>query len=593
MNLHASRFNFRIVLAAGALTAFALAATGSSAVAQKHSSTSSSSSSTTSSSKPAASSSSRPATNGSGSSGGGNANGAQGARAGSGPTTSHPGGPTTSSPGGRTTTGPTTGNPSGRTTTTSTTRTPTGIAAPMTHTGSYGGRTPNGSRTASTANGAVTTRANGKVSDVHDNKTGMDVHNNLNGSRRSVTTRPDGTRVVAEKGRPSYAERTYHMNGHDYARRDYYWRGRDYPRFFRGYYINGVYVDVYAPVYYYSPAFYGWVYNPWYGPAPYAWGWAGVGWYGYYGFYFAPYPYYAAPSDWLTDYVISQDLQFAYAQQQEAQIADAAPQPAGQPLLTPEIKAQIAEEVKAQIQLENAEAQQNAQGQDINPALASVNRMFLDGKPHVFVADQPLDVVDASGNECALSDGDVLRLTNPPAQGDTNATTATLSVVVSKGGNECPASASVTVAIADLQEMQNGMRDAVDRGMQELQANQGTNGLPAAPASAMTRPAVTAIAKGAPPAEPDLAVDIQQQIAAADQVAAQAGPAGSADSQLSGQAAAPATINIGLGQSVADVTAALGQPVSIIDLGVNGKVYKYKDMKIKFKAGKVVDVDVE
>ena len=452
--------------------------------------------------------------------------------------------------------------------------------------------TPVTSATHSTPNGSVTTRKSGQVSDVHDNKSGMDVHNNLNGSRRSVTTRADGSRVVAERGRPGYAEHSYHFNGHDYARRDYAWGGRIYPRFYRGYYVNGVYLDVYAPVYFYSPAFYGWVYNPWIGgPVPYAWGWAGAGWYGYYGYYFAPYPYYATPSDWLTDYVISQDLQFAYAQQQADQAAGVAAQPAGQPLLTPEIKAQIAAEVKAQIQLENGEAQKNAQGQDIDPALASVNRIFLDGKPHVFVASGPLDVVDASGNECALSDGDVLSLVNPPAPGDTNSTAATLSVLVSKGGKECAASVNVTVAIADLQEMQNSMRDAVDRGMQDLRASQGSGGLPAAPASTLSPAATSAIAQGAPPAEPDVAGDVQRQIAAADQVAAQAGPTGSADTQMLGQAPAAATINVGVGQSVADVTAALGQPVAIIDRGAAGKIYKYKDMKVTFKAGKVVDVE--
>jgi hypothetical protein len=54
-------------------------------------------------------------------------------------------------------------------------------------------------------------------------------------------------------------------------------------------------------------------------------------------------------------------------------------------------------------------------------------------------------------------------------------------------------------------------------------------------------------------------------------------------------APAPATVNIALGQSIAQVTAAMGQPLTIVDLGPK-KIYKYKDMKITFRDGKVADV---
>jgi hypothetical protein len=38
------------------------------------------------------------------------------------------------------------------------------------------------------------------------------------------------------------------------------------------------------------------------------------------------------------------------------------------------------------------------------------------------------------------------------------------------------------------------------------------------------------------------------------------------------------------------VTASLGAPLTVIDLG-SKKIYKYKDMKITFKDGKVSDVE--
>ena len=98
---------------------------------------------------------------------------------------------------------------------------------------------------------------------------------------------------------------------------------------------------------------------------------------------------------------------------------------------------------------------------------------------HVRASD--LLLVDANGTECAVSEGDALQLTGPPAA---DATAANLVVMASKGGNECRKGVTVAVNFADLQDMQNAMRETIDQGMAELQAKQGTGGLPAAPASA-------------------------------------------------------------------------------------------------------------
>jgi hypothetical protein len=452
--------------------------------------------------------------------------------------------------------------------------------------------TPASSHTTQTKTGAVTKRANGKVSDVHDNAHNMDVHHNLNGAKHVSVKRADGSRVVAERGRPGYVERGYHYHGHDFARRSYYYHGVYYNNYYRGYYYGGVYMNVYAPAFYYGPGFYGWAYNPWYSPIAFGWGWGGFPWYGYYGFYFNPYPVYAGPAFWLTDYIVAAELQAAYTAQQEAHteaVAEAAA--AGAPLLSEAIKQQIADEVKAQIALENQEAQQTAAGQDPDPGASSVARMvqMADGKPHVFVAASALDVVDSSGTECAISDGDALEVTTPVAEG---ATDANLVVLSSKGGSECKKADTVTVAVSDLQEMQNSMRETLDRGLKELQAKQGTGGLPAAPASATAAPTATAFSQAAPPPEPAVDKDINTQLATADQVdsaAATASPIGGVDSN-STPAAPAAPVNIALGQSIEDVTTALGNPLTVIDLGPK-KIYKYKDMKITFKAGKVTDVE--
>jgi len=508
-----------------------------------------------------------------------------------GPTTSNPGhsGPTTSNPGGHITT--TTGgahtmgttNP-GRSNTMATNRTATGHAAPA------------GSHTIATGNGAVTRRADGRISDVHDARRGMDIHHGLNGSRRVEVMRADHSRVFAERGRPGFVERRYNFHGHDFARRSYYWHGREYNRYYRGYYYHGVFVNVYAPNYYYAPAFYGWVYNPWAAPVAFAWGFGANPWYGYYGYYFAPYPVYAGPAFWLTDYIISTQLAAAYTAQQEANLqAASAPPPEAQPVLTPEIKNEIADEVKAQIALENSEAAQNAQSQDIDPASSGIARMMSDGRPHVFVVGSSLDVVNSSGLECALSDGDVLQFAGPPVPD--SAADAQLVVLASKGGNECARTASVTVGMSDLQEMQNHMRETVDQGLQELQSKQGQGGLPAAPGTAMAPPVQTQFAQNAPPPEPNGASDVNQQLTQADQAdqdAAQSAPPSGMPAMPASAGVAPPpaapTINIGLGQSISDVTSQLGQPLTVVDLGAK-KIYKYKDMKITFRDGKVSDVE--
>jgi hypothetical protein len=453
--------------------------------------------------------------------------------------------------------------------------------------------TPAGSKQTQLKGGnAVQTRSNGRVSDVHDAKRGMDVHHGLNGSRQVSVRRADGSRVYAERGRPGYVERGFHHNGRDYARRSYYYHGRAYDRYYRGYYYGGVYMNVYAPGYYYGPGFYGWAYNPWYAPVAYSWGWAGTPWFGFYGAYFTPYPVYASASFWLTDYLISTSLQAAYAANQEAALA-AQQNAQGQAPLTPETKQMIADEVKAELALENAEAQQNAQNQDIDPASSGLTRLFSDGHPHVFVAGSSLDVVDTAGAECAISDSDALELTQaPPA----NATTANLVVLSSKGGKECAKSDTVTVNVSDLQEMQNHMRETIDQGLQDLQAKQGKGGLPAAPPSAQTAPVATAFTKDAPPPEPNGAADVNQQLAQSDQaekeVVAQAQTETGTPIGGVAPAAAPSTaapVTVALGQTVDQVTTELGQPTSVVDLGTK-KIYKYPDMKITFKAGKVADV---
>jgi hypothetical protein len=446
--------------------------------------------------------------------------------------------------------------------------------------------------------GSTITNRGGKVSDIHDAKRGMDVHHGLGGGRIVSHDLPGHGRIVSEQGRRGYVQRGYAFHGHDFGRRSYYYNGRPYDRFYRGYGYRGMYLNVYAPGYYYRPGFYGWAYNPWAAPIAFGWGWGGNPWYGYYGGYFQPYPVYPSAAFWLTDYIISQDLQAAYAARQAGENDGTPVAAAGPPVLTPEVKDMIANEVKNQLARENSEAAQNAQGQDADPSSSSINRLLSDGHPHVFVAGGNLDATDASGAECVVSDGDALQLRIAPPS---DATTANLVVLSSKGRPECPINSTVQVQLTDLQEMENHMRENIDQGLQDLQAKQGTGGLPAAPPSAQGQPVLAAYAADAPPPDPNVGAEIRQQDQQGDQAqkdvtaeaaqgsggAASAAPAAPDATAAPAAPAAPASVE--MGQTPDQVQAALGAPTSIAKLGPK-VIYYYNGMKVTFKDGKVSDV---
>ena len=445
----------------------------------------------------------------------------------------------------------------------------------------HGMQTPHGHTVTQGRNGAVTRRPDGHVAGFHDNRRGMDVHHGLNGSRHVMVERGDHSRVYVGRGGRGYVQRPYMYHGHEYAQRGYYRDGHYYHAYYGRYYYHGMYVNPYFPSFYFRPAFYGWAYNPWVNPIAYGWGWGGNPWYGYYGGYFSPYPVYAGPSFWLTDYLIANSLQAAY-QANAAAMSNPAP-------LTPEVKQLIADEVKQQIALENTEAQAASPNAEPDAASSSIQRLLTDGRPHVFVAGADLDVTDAGGNECALSEGDALQLRGGVAP---DAQAANLAVLASKGGKECPRGDVVSVALQDLQDMQNHMRETIDAGMQEMQKKAGQNGLPAAPAAAAAPPVQSPMAALAPPPPPEseVSAEINQQSQAADQAEKEAtAGAGASGPGPNAPAPAAAPVSVELGQTIDQVTAALGAPVKMVNLGAK-KIYVYKDMKITFKDGKVADV---
>ena len=158
-------------------------------------------------------------------------------------------------------------------------------------------------------------------------------------------------------------------------------------------------------------------------------------------------------------------------------------------------------------------------------------------------------------------------------------------VVLASKTQECRKGSTVSIALADLQDMQNHLRETIDQGLGEVQSHPG--GLPALPESAQAAPVVAPFAAIAPPPDPNAAAEINGQVRQADALEQEA--AGSGENFYSAQpapiappVAAPAgnppTLTRGL--TVDQVVAIMGQQ----------KTYIYGEMKVVFANGRVTDI---
>lgn len=427
------------------------------------------------------------------------------------------------------------------------------------------------------SNGAeVHYRPNGQpqMVKVHD----MTIVHSPSGVARAEYMRPDRSVVVTQGRHYGYVQRPFVVNNVSYVQRTYVVGGVSYARVYRPYMYRGVSLNLYVSSHYYAPAYYGWAYSPWTRPVVFSFGWGARPWFGFYAGYFAPYPVYAGPAYWLTDYMMAQTLQDSYQQQMDA-YGGAPPDSygtvaGGQPALTPDVKQAIADEVHRQLDQEKMESQGGMPAQAA-PAFLS------DNGSHVFVVGNGLDVQSGAGN-CSLTEGDVLQMTVAPPP---NSAMASLMVLASKG-QDCRKGSTVSVAIPDLMDMQNHMRATLDQGLADLQSRQGQDGIPAAPPAASRPPVDAPFLASAPPPDPNIATEVSQQAESASQ----------AESDVLNQAqssSAPTfsggTQSVSLGMTIDQVVGIMGQPQVKADLGAK-KIYTYGNMKIIFQDGKVSDV---
>ncbi len=389
-------------------------------------------------------------------------------------------------------------------------------------------RTPPGHQVSLRGGGTAHIRPNGQIRSI--NRNGMQIQHGVHGGRTVVSTH-NGARVVTT-AHGGYVQRNYVVrNGNTYVSRTYVVNNVTYTNVYRSYSYGGYCCYYgYAPAYYYHPVYYGWAYNPWPAPVYYGWGWRAEPWYGYYGpYYYEPYPVYPSAAFWLTDYLIAASLRASYEASLSADslyslgpdfplvaglgTLPAAPDATKGVVLSKQVKDQLAEEVKAQLAADQADASKGKSSGGNSSAQASAGGTLpaLDPKRRVFVVHNELSVV-ADGDECDLTEGDVIsRVSNTPDD-DKN---VDVKVLASKK-DDCGVGKQVAVSLDDLQEMHNHFREQLTGGMDELSKKQGTGGLPKAPDTAKQDGEVPA-----PAADSSAAKTLKAQQAEADKTEAE------------------------------------------------------------------------
>jgi hypothetical protein len=113
------------------------------------------------------------------------------------------------------------------------------------------------------------------------------------------------TGVVEHPMKSGYLSRTYVQGGRVLYARVY--RQNTFQRFGRAFSYERL-----VPAITFGTAYYAWAARPWSTPVNYRWGWETEPWHAAFGGNFTPYPNYTSLDEWLTDYVIAQNLRDAY-----------------------------------------------------------------------------------------------------------------------------------------------------------------------------------------------------------------------------------------------------------------------------------------
>jgi hypothetical protein len=348
-------------------------------------------------------------------------------------------------------------------------------------------------------NVSATFFANERMASLHSSL--MDVQTGPRGERTIVVRRSDQSVLVRTGPHSGYLERPVTLpDKRQIVMRTYVRKGAVFTQTYTPYVFHGVTLLHYVPQQYFGPGMYGWAYYQW-KPMPFRFNAGGIPAPAGGPAYFTPSGSYSSGYSWLSDYDLS-DMMQKFSDMQAAEGSQAndpgQDQPSQDPAtqdqpplpqlenhvysnadvpINPTIKDAIADEIRQQLAVANiaASGKDEAKNADLPEALQ------LD---HVFVVSALLEVNARDDQTCSLSAGDVLQLAAPLGANDTEAQTR----VASSHRSDCPAGEIVGVSLQELQQMQNDLRAEMEEGLRALRDNQGKDGWPQAPASALAAP---------------------------------------------------------------------------------------------------------
>ena len=337
------------------------------------------------------------------------------------------------------------------------------------------------------------------------------------------------TGVVEHSMKPGYSSRTYVQGGRVLYARVY--RQNTFQRYGQAFSYERI-----VPAIAFNTAYYEWAARPWATPVHYRWHWESEPWHRAYGNDFTPYANYSSLDEWLTDYVVAQNLRNAYdnwqaenapTQQQaptptagsaspvpgprpywdtpddgqrpywEEQPEEKAPpaKPAKSPKKTmpvpnstaphsrpseedspPVLTGQVKAELNAQIKRQLAERQAptlTTGAEDLPGSLKPGHTLFR--------VNAPLDVpAKVSGQLCSLRSNDYIERTGDMDQN------GMVPVKVRVGGAfDCAIGLTTRVSVNDLEAMESEQQQALTDALLAASKNMGGGrGLPQAPATA-------------------------------------------------------------------------------------------------------------
>jgi hypothetical protein len=338
------------------------------------------------------------------------------------------------------------------------------------------------------------------------------------------------TGVVERPIKAGYLSRTYVRGGRVLYARVY--RQNTFQRFGHAFRYESL-----VPGVAFDTAYYTWAARPWARPVSYRWRWEAEPWYSAFGGSFTPYPSYTSLDEWLTDYVIAQNLRNAYQTWQAENAPESGPAPVAgerpsqaagdgpntvspdasqrpywespddgrrpyweetsdedphaQPKRSktsrtglqgsppakaspPPLSADIKAELNGQIKQQLAERQTQATASDTGALPNSLNPGHT-----LFRVSTPLDVPsDVSGRFCSLGANDYIERTGDMDENGTVPVQVKLSDI-----SDCRTGLATRVSVNDLEAMDNEQQQALTNALLAASKNMGASGLPQGPAT--------------------------------------------------------------------------------------------------------------